>query len=589
MSTPTSNALTGSDAGHGKGFDLAEFTHLLDLRQAPGYDDKVLAALAVAMLSPIDPTSDGPDPEEGLFVPAGYTYLGQFIDHDLTLDTTSTLNLNKDLKDPTKASNNPSNIRSPRFDLDCVYGNGPDDQPYLYEQADTDSPAGRRYAGASMVLDGHDLPRASNGRALIGDKRNDENSIVNQIQQAFIKFHNQVLRTLVQRGETDRGTALFKKARDQVRWAYQTIILQDYLPRIIEHTTLNGFVSTRAASQNKDAAYVLYKPALRTNLPREFVVAAYRFGHSMVRTGYRLRGPDGHGNGMSMRLPIFTPANDGEGSLLGFDPLPASHVIDDWGRFFPLDHPRPGSHLTVNDGDAAEDPEYNVKVRLQYAYKIDPSLTDPLGHLPGKIASPGDVPAGVGPVGPAGERLPPSLALLNLLRGNRYLIQGGQAFEPIVGHKLDPKYLVTRAKSKDASGKDQYCYVAIDAIDAQLRSDTPLWFYILAEAQRPLVDLWLDRVAKQGPGAMLTADDLLGLTPDPDPTHPEVLRQRGLGGQLGPVGGLIVAEVFYGLLDNDNQSVVYQGPGFMPIWGDGPHTFARLLQFAGLPLTNGQP
>lgn len=580
MTTPASTPLTGSDGGHGKGFALPEFTNLLDLRKAPGYDEHVLAALAVAMVSPVDPVSDGPDPEEGLFVPAGYTYLGQFIDHDLTLDTTSTLDVNKDLKDPTKASNDPTNIRSPRFDMDCVYGNGPDDQPYLYVQADADSTVGPLYKGASMVLDGHDLPRGSNGRALIGDKRNDENSIVNQIQQTFIKFHNQVVRTLVDRGESDRGTDLFAKARDQVRWAYQTIIMEDYLPRIIEHTTLNAFVSTRDASKHKDDAYVLYTPALRTNLPREFVVAAYRFGHSMVRTGYRLCGLGPGGNGTSTRLPIFTPSNNGDLSLLGFDPLPAAHVIDDWGRFFPLDQPRPGSHLTVNAGNAAEGEEYDVRVRLQYAYKIDPSLTDPLAHLPGKVASPGDVPAGVGPGGP------PSLALLNLLRGNRYLIQGGQAFETIVNHKLDLKYLVTREKSKDAKGNDQYRFVPIPE---QLRKDTPLWFYILAEAQRPLVDLWLDRVAKQGAGAMLTADDLLGRTPDPDPTHPEVPRQRGLGGQLGPVGGLIVAEVFYGLLDNDDRSVVYQGSGYTPIWGAGSHTFARLLQFTGLPITNDQP
>ena len=575
MSTPASNALTGSDGGHGKGFALPEFTNLLGLRQQQGYSDQDLATLAAAMLSPVDVTSDGPDPEEGLFVPAGYTYLGQFIDHDLTLDTTSTLNTTQDLKDPSKASNDPTNIRSPRFDLDCVYGNGPDDQPYLYVQADADSAAGRLYADASMVLDGHDLPRGSNGRALIGDKRNDENSIVNQIQQTFIKFHNQVVRTLVQNGEASRGTALFKKARDQVRWAYQTVIVQDYLPRIVEHTTLNAFVQTRAASKNKDDAYVLYKPALRSNLPREFVVAAYRYGHSMVRTGYRLNG--------QTRLPIFTPSNDGELSLLGFDPLPASHVIDDWGRFFPVDHPRPGSHLTVNAGETAEDPEYDSSVRLQYAYKIDPSLTDPLGHLPGKVAGPGDVPPGVGPGGP------PSLALLNLLRGNRYCIQGGQAFEPIVGHTLDPKYLVTRVKldEKDASDRDQYRYAPIPA---PLQKDTPLWFYILAEAQQPLVDLWLERVAQQGAGAVLTSDDLLGRTPDPDPAHPDVPRQRGLGGQLGPVGGLIVAEVFYGLLDNDNQSVLAQGPGFTPIWGGaGPHTFARLLQFTGLTITNGQP
>lgn len=530
------------------------------------------------MLSPVDPVSDGPDAEENLYVPAGYTYFGQFIDHDLTLDTTSTLIVNKELKDPNKAANDPTNIRSPRFDLDCVYGNGPDDQPYLYEQGDGDSLSGKVFAGASMIIAAHDLARSPNGRALIGDKRNDENSIVNQIQQAFIKFHNQVVRTLMERGEAARGTDLFNKARDQVRWAYQTIIMQDYLPRIIEHTTLNAFVSMHDTGPDKrDKAYVLYKPNqkpdLRANLPREFVVAAYRFGHSMVRTGYRLCGNSPmDGNGFSTRLPIFTPSNQPDISLLGFDPLPRTHVIDDWGRFFPLDQPRPGSRLTVNAGESVEDTEYDPTLRLQYAYKIDPSLTDPLGHLPPKVAKPGDVPA---PVGPGG---PPSLALLNLLRGNRYLIQGGQAFEPIVGRTLDPKYLVTREKLAG----DLYRF---KAIPEALKEDTPLWLYILAEAQRSMVDLWMERGGTLGNTVTLTRDDLLGRTNDPDPAHPEVPRQRALGGQLGPVGGLIVAEVFYGLLDSDDRSVVNLKAPFTPIWGNGPHTFARLLNFAGLPIS----
>ena len=570
--------LDGQDGGHGKEWNLREFTSLLGLRTTNGYNDSDLAILAGQMvLNPIlppDPISDGPDPEENLYVPAGYTYFGQFIDHDLTLDTTSTLDPTQDLKDPVKASNHPTNVRSPRFDLDCVYGNGPGDQPYMYVQADADSPAGKLYKDASMVLDGHDLPRASNHRALIGDKRNDENSIVNQIQQVFIKFHNQVVRTLVERGETDRGSKLFQKAREQVRWAYQTLILDDFLPRIIEHTTLNAFVA-EWGNAGEDA-YLLYKKDLRSNLPREFVVAAYRFGHSMVRTGYRLAGNSPNGsNRYSTRLPIFTTSDDSELSLVGFDPLPESHVIDDWGRFFPIDEPMPGARLTVNSGELKEDPEFDSKVRLQYAYKIDTSLSDPLRFLPPKVANPGDVPAGAGPGGP------PSLALLNLIRGNRYLIQGGQAFESIVSSKLDKKYLVTRRKNEDDT------YMFMDIPEA-LKTDTPLWFYILAEAQRQIVDLWYERGGYPGNGVTLSTKDLLGEKNDTDKDHPEILRQRGLGGQLGPVGGRIVAEVFYGLLEDDETSVMSQrkADSFTPIWGGtGTHTFARLLQFTGLTIS----
>ncbi|NQX95325.1 MAG: hypothetical protein HRT64_10495 [Erythrobacter sp.] len=41
-------------------------------------------------------------------------------------------------------------------------------------------------------INDHDLLRAPNGRAIIGDPRNDENRIISQIQLAIIRFHNLV-------------------------------------------------------------------------------------------------------------------------------------------------------------------------------------------------------------------------------------------------------------------------------------------------------------------------------------------------------------------------------------------------------------
>src|SRR5216117_534721 len=126
-----------------------------------------LAALAQQMVEPEpqpgveDEAGDNPD------IPAGFTYFGQFIDHDLTFDPTSKL----------QRDNDPDalvDFRTPRFDLDSIYGRGPDDQPFLYE-AD----------GIRFLIDTHDgekdLPRNSIGRALIGDPRNDENLIVSQL------------------------------------------------------------------------------------------------------------------------------------------------------------------------------------------------------------------------------------------------------------------------------------------------------------------------------------------------------------------------------------------------------------------------
>src|SRR5205085_6730469 len=113
-----------------------------------GVDDaaslNALGTLADKLSSAADPADpkNGPDAEES-GIPAAYTYFGQFIDHDLTFDPASSL----------QKQNDPDALvdyRTPRFDLDNVYGRGPDDQPYLYED------------GAKFIL----------GRALTGAAKN---------------------------------------------------------------------------------------------------------------------------------------------------------------------------------------------------------------------------------------------------------------------------------------------------------------------------------------------------------------------------------------------------------------------------------
>ena len=65
---------------------------------------------------PADPAGNNPN------IPAGFTYLGQFVDHDITLDLTS-------LADKEKDPLGIENFRTPSLDLDCVYGLGPGRQP----------------------------------------------------------------------------------------------------------------------------------------------------------------------------------------------------------------------------------------------------------------------------------------------------------------------------------------------------------------------------------------------------------------------------------------------------------------------------
>ncbi|MEA3097232.1 peroxidase family protein [Caballeronia mineralivorans] len=567
-----------SNEGHGEigRRDQKSFTRLIE-EKGTEYDPAKLAAIATQMmLRSGDTVDDGPDAEENLFVPAGYTYFGQFVDHDLTLDVTSTLNPEDASQNPDRV---PTNLRTPRFDLDCLYGTGPGDRPYMYAADGATLLLGDKspYPPNGVPPD-YDLLRSSNGRAIIGDKRNDENSIVNQIQHAFILFHNKVVREL--KGKPlPSGLSLFEAAQQQVRWAYQRILTEDFLPRIINAEVLAALKADVGNNKlENDNGYKLYKKELRTNLPREFVAAAYRYGHSGVRTGYRLNGVPGKNNGTA--LPIFISghsANMPAMSLVGFDPLPPEHVIDDWGRFFPTgDALLPGTRRVHNDdmtnvskGDGGEG-----KVRMQYAYKIDTTLVDPLADLPPSVADNHEIPVEVR------KARGPSLALLNLLRGRVYRLPSGEKVADAIGAvKLEPHEIgVRKTTSKDTVNGFEYVRFAdLDTVGNYFDGDTPLWFYVLAEAQAPLMRLWESRGRDK---AMLTEEEFLGFDPKDG-------RAAGIcgGTQLGAVGGRIVGEVFYGLLQSDPDSVVNSAPAdWHPIWGEGRASVDKLLRYAGLTI-----
>jgi hypothetical protein len=148
------------------------------------HDDKVLKALADSMSAQRPPIEDQENPH----IPAGFTYLGQFVDHDITFDPTP---IEDRMNDPEALVN----FRNPRFDLDSLYGRGRDDSPYLYDQTSPDDVkllVGRVIDddGKTRLENQHDLPRNEQERALIGDHRNDENTFVSQLHLLFIKFHN---------------------------------------------------------------------------------------------------------------------------------------------------------------------------------------------------------------------------------------------------------------------------------------------------------------------------------------------------------------------------------------------------------------
>jgi hypothetical protein len=384
-----------------------------------------LGKLAEKMVADPDPPKDGPDDEEG-GIPAAYTYFGQFIDHDLTFDPASSL----------QKQNDPQGLedyRTPRFDLDNVYGRGPDDQPYMYSDG-RHFILGKPLSGAAANPNAKDLPRSdlsdkSQKRAIIGDPRNDENVIVSQLQGLFHRFHNKVA--------DDHPDWSFERVQREVRFHYQWVVLHDFLPQIVDEDVLDLVAphlkkktSARAAQFNLEFFHWRDRPYM----PFEFSVAAYRFGHSMVRPGYRLSETVG---------PLAIFGTDPDTALTGFREFPDNFAID-WNLFIDLE---------------ARNPDNST--RTQLAYKIDTSLVNPLAHLPPSVA-----------VNPS------ALALRNLLRGWRLRLPTGQDVARVMGLKplKDEDILIGKFTGDDAD-----IIGSAVSIDPVFADNCPLWTYVLAE------------------------------------------------------------------------------------------------------------
>lgn len=196
-------------------------------------------------------------------VAVGQVFFGQFVDHDITLDLSSSLS---GVNEPSEIAN----ARTPTLDLDCVYGLGPEGQPYLYHP-DGDFKGVKLITGADVPggkFKNHDLPRLGE-IALIGDFRNDENRVVSQIQLNMIRFHNKMVDELA---DEYSGHELYEEARRLTMWHYQWAVVHDFLTAICGTAAV-----TRVLSQGRQH----YRPHVPF-IPVEFSVAGFRFGHSMV-------------------------------------------------------------------------------------------------------------------------------------------------------------------------------------------------------------------------------------------------------------------------------------------------------------------
>jgi hypothetical protein len=399
------------------------------------------------------PMDGGSAPDRTKTVPVGHVFFGQFVDHDITLDVSSSFNR---VNEPSEIRN----LRTPTLDLDCIYGAGPESHAYLF--VDDGGP----FSGAKLLtgadegsadpLRADDLLRAPNGRAIIGDHRNDENRIISQMQLGMIRFHNDMCDMLHDGGSGPSGHDLYVAARRETTWHYQWGVVNDFLVAMC-----GGAVVTDILACGRR----FYCP-LEPHIPVEFAVAAYRFGHSMAPMKIEIQKGGG-------KHELFGPVLGN-----GFSPVANADSIVDWTTLF-------------------FEPK---KSGVQRAELLDTTMAGDLLALP--FVTSGEA----------------SLATRNLLRGNAFLLPGGDKVAEAMGRDENEIEKVIKRVNKLSDGK--------------ITEGIPLWLYILAEAE------------------------VIGRETKPD--HFD----KGEG--LGPVGARIVAEVMIGLLELDEESYLGADRNWVP-------------------------
>src|SRR3984893_13313353 len=267
------------------------------------FDDDRLLALGIE-----GSICDGGARDTEGHVEAGQPFFGQYLAHDLTADR-APLRAHAEI-DALR------NIRSPRANLESLYGGGPVGSPYLYDQADP--------AKLLLGADGRDLPRNHQGIALIGDPRNDLHAFMTGLQVAFIHAHNRLVDRL--RADGVVQSELFDDARRALTWHYQWVILHDFLPNLV------GTAMTSAVLRD-DLRF--YRVTGEPFIPVEFADAAFRYGHSQIKGDYQLRRE-------GSRFPVFP-------DLAGFRPLTPDHVID-WSLLFDVPGQPPAQRAKPIDG-----------------------------------------------------------------------------------------------------------------------------------------------------------------------------------------------------------------------------------------------
>jgi hypothetical protein len=379
-------------------------------------------------------------------IPAGFTYLGQFTDHDLTFDKTSVM-LGEHVT-PAQLLQ----ARSPALDLDSLYGAGPSDpeSAKFYEADGVHLKMGKTKAADGFPgRDGFDLPRgagttnAEKRTAIIPDPRNDENLAVAQTHLAMIRFHNRVADSLP---ASTPQSQKFTQARRLVTKHYQWMLRTDYLPRICAAGVVNDVFKN-----GRKAFEVGATPTDVPTMPIEFSIAAFRLGHSMVRAAYSWNKAFDDGAGLLTYLFQFSAL----GGNLGADTRLRANWTADFRRLY--------------DFGQAQKPNLEVPAnKFNRAMRIDTSIVDPLKHLPPSILPPNDA-----------ER---NLAFRNLERASMVRLASGQQMANFLKSKGVALTKLTNAQIRDGQGGVKLTGLTQSQRQAILQN-TPLWFYLLRESE----------------------------------------------------------------------------------------------------------
>ncbi len=362
-------------------------------------------------------------------IPAGYTYLGQFLAHELSFDPTHF----SDHKRP-----NHQVLRTPLIDLDSIYGKGPVGSPTFYDQHTN----GGRTSFLIALRDNYyfDFPRmeTNNNIPIIADPRNDEHLMLAQMHLALLLFHNKVIAQLIeQEGLTPskdlnpalikKMDALFEQAQRQVVLHFQSIVVYDFLKKMCCNEVFDELLEKTVKGELANA-----QSESMLQLPVEFSVAAFRFGHSMIRREYRVHLLSEHGSASLFGLKL--------------EHAPMGRFFD-WRLFFP----------PIGE-------EFVEGKLANFARPIFPFVTDfMVQRIPTLQAS-------------------KSIVHRNLMRGLEYGLPAGQA----IAQKLN--YTLVDSKFFQENSPDIYQVLqktwnsSTDYTFEDFCNHSPLWFYILMEA-----------------------------------------------------------------------------------------------------------